>query len=306
MGATPTYLLHLKFIDFINKRQTTLRKNEPFYMILICPACSARYLVSSAAVGPKGRDVRCAKCDHEWFEEPDEILQEDYGNQEIKSQDDYEAEASDNSSYDDDVENNDEDLNDDEPIYKSEDKVRDEKKHKDIPEAVKPKHKKNNVPAIPSDVLRPKAGLQAKLTGYLTALMIFGILIVGGFMMKHQIITAWPPAAFIYDLAGSKVMLKGEELVIESLTAEIHKGEDNRDILFLQGRIINLTNEAKDVPVLVARIRSTNGEDGDSWKIDPPLEKLEPGESFSFKSDYPAVPRGVGSVNLTFEPSFTL
>jgi predicted Zn finger-like uncharacterized protein len=39
-------------------------------MIVSCPACSTRYLVEPAALGSKGRLVRCAKCEQSWHQDP--------------------------------------------------------------------------------------------------------------------------------------------------------------------------------------------------------------------------------------------
>jgi predicted Zn finger-like uncharacterized protein len=39
-------------------------------MIISCQACATRYLIEPAALGPKGRLVRCAKCGHSWQQKP--------------------------------------------------------------------------------------------------------------------------------------------------------------------------------------------------------------------------------------------
>jgi predicted Zn finger-like uncharacterized protein len=39
-------------------------------MILTCPACATRYLVDPNAIGPTGRQVRCARCSHSWSQPP--------------------------------------------------------------------------------------------------------------------------------------------------------------------------------------------------------------------------------------------
>ena len=37
-------------------------------MILTCPSCQQKYMVTNRSIGPAGRMVRCDNCQHEWFE----------------------------------------------------------------------------------------------------------------------------------------------------------------------------------------------------------------------------------------------
>jgi predicted Zn finger-like uncharacterized protein len=39
-------------------------------MILTCPICSTRYAVDANSIPPEGREVRCARCGHTWYQEP--------------------------------------------------------------------------------------------------------------------------------------------------------------------------------------------------------------------------------------------
>ena len=39
-------------------------------MILTCPSCQQKYMVTNRSIGPAGRKVRCDNCQHQWFETP--------------------------------------------------------------------------------------------------------------------------------------------------------------------------------------------------------------------------------------------
>ena len=47
-------------------------------MILTCPNCASRFILSAQALAPEGRRVRCSTCEEEWFQlaDPDELLEE--------------------------------------------------------------------------------------------------------------------------------------------------------------------------------------------------------------------------------------
>lgn len=267
-------------------------------MILTCPECSTRYLMSSAAIGADGREVRCAKCAHEWFQEPDEDVGEAV---EEKIPEIIEEDASEN------IEQEEESVTDDLAEEAEANKIKtvyppEENDDEQIPESVKPDHQKTNVPAFAEDVIRPEVPFQAKMMGYAASLTIFALLIIGGLVFKQKIVTAWAPASAIYELAGFGVSYKGEDLVMEELAAEVVKQQDGADVLILKGRVMNLTGKSIDVPKMVAVLRSTNGEDGAKWIIDPPVDQVEAGASFAFTSEYAGIPGGIGSVNLTFVP----
>ncbi|NVJ97757.1 MAG: zinc-ribbon domain-containing protein [Alphaproteobacteria bacterium] len=43
-------------------------------MILVCPACEAKFKIPDGAIPPEGRKVRCASCKHSWHAVPEQIL----------------------------------------------------------------------------------------------------------------------------------------------------------------------------------------------------------------------------------------
>lgn len=43
-------------------------------MHVTCSNCGARYIVDPLAIGPTGRTVQCARCNHRWFERAGPVL----------------------------------------------------------------------------------------------------------------------------------------------------------------------------------------------------------------------------------------
>ena len=294
-------------------------------MQLVCPACSARYLVSPAALGEEGKDVRCAKCGHQWFQVAQvktqgsaqvtgDSVDDMVNNLEDKLrdgelEDELEGEfgnIAESDSGDNSVDNSGDsfgDKSEDSEVPESQASQESGGNVEDIPDGVKPTNESKNVPAFAEDVIRPQVGRFAKVAGFATAACLFGLFVTGGLLFKKQIIGAWLPAVSIYQMVGMPVDFLGKELVIENLSAKSQRDVDGKNFLLLQGRVVNLTNEEQAVPPLYVRLRSTHGVDGQGWEIEPSLESLSPGESFTFQSDYPALPDGTGSVNISFVPT---
>ena len=40
-------------------------------MLIVCSSCNSKYLINSADLKPKGRNVQCAKCENQWFQTTD-------------------------------------------------------------------------------------------------------------------------------------------------------------------------------------------------------------------------------------------
>ncbi len=268
-------------------------------MIITCPNCNSEYDILKTALGDKGREVKCAKCKETWLARPDgdsesgkndisaplddlpaqDEIQEEQGTTLDKLGKLLEVEV---ETEKDEVQKN--------TAPKDEEAV-------DIPDAVKPPTDREEVASLST----PKS-LPEKMAGYCLALLLFGALIVAVFINQNKVITAWPPAALFYEMAGSPVQFKGEGLIVESLSATILNNKKNQEVLIVKGRVVNLTADAIDVPKIQARLRSLEGRNIEQWIIDAAVERVEAGESFAFTSEYPNVPADVGSVNLMFIP----
>ncbi len=304
-------------------------------MIFNCPECEKKYVLSSNAIGPNGKTVRCVNCAHEWFQMPE---QDPYPSTDDE-EDDFDTISSNNKlgGYFDDEDDEDNNahsaqekplediirelssgnLDDDDTPDNNFKKNDNKDKELDIPKGVKPVDENINEeeevekPSKPKKIKKekkekkPKALKQkieepmtARLMGFAAAIAIFFIIILGALMAKPAIVSAWPPAAAIYDLAGMPVSLKGEGLIIEGLIAEL---SEDQKTLTLKGNIVNLREKQMTIPLLKASFKLTETDPAKQWFFGPPQNTIAAEDSLEFSASYNSPPADITMVNVTFE-----
>ena len=177
-------------------------------MILNCPSCTMRYLVSEGAIGPNGRTVRCAHCGHQWFQEKEEGLDEELFASEASFGDipdnfvDIMGDEDDEIAFEPakslDVDLPDARDSDFQSILQK------ELQDKPIPAGVLPVHQHEEF-VLPTKAQKIKISGD-RLAGFATAAGIFLCVFIVFLLMHGPISRAWPPSNLIFDLMGMQLV----------------------------------------------------------------------------------------------------
>jgi len=215
-------------------------------MILTCPSCSSRYAVDSQALGASGRTVRCANCQHTWFQEPPADAPRPVDLTPPPSLADYD----------------------------------------------RPMPPGSNLPSFPP--AKKKRG--GSLIWLLLIVIIFGGL-AGALLARNEIIKLWPMAAQLYELVGLKVHVAGDGLDLRNVNPV---RRDDTGTLAVQGSVVNVVAEPRQVPKLKVTVTSAQGQILKEWTFASGATVLMPGESHDFHQDLPDMPRGGAQLAVTF------
>jgi predicted Zn finger-like uncharacterized protein len=220
-------------------------------MIIQCPACNTRFAVKPTAIPEQGRKVRCAKCQHRWFQGPLVAHANDMDEQPERAPED--NPARDFSMF---IEENGGESTfhmDDMPSF-------------------------TNSPQRMA--VQPTTQHAPGWMKYVAAsLAIFGVL--GGMVVFQDSVRALPMMDVAYGLMG---MRPTDGLVIAEADVQILPGRQQTSY-FIKGSVKNTTDEERMMPVLRITLADAEGLPVSSTDYGQEDLRIMPGEAVPFSAE---------------------
>lgn len=230
-------------------------------MILICPNCSARFLINAAALQPNGREVRCGRCRHQWFAtpaEPEMPAPEAAPERPLKPLP---------------------------PPLPPEPTA---------PVEPRPIPRGSNLPAIP----KPRRSALGAILGWgLLALVVIGLGVA--IAERDSVMAVYPGSRSVYGAVGFEVPAAGEGLQINEVTSS-RTMQEGLPVLVCEGRISNVSRYERRVPTLRGALRDAAGRELQAWTFSVPSASLAPGETIAFRTEVRQPASSATELSITF------
>jgi predicted Zn finger-like uncharacterized protein len=141
---------------------------------------------------------------------------------------------------------------------------------------------------------RTSNGRKSRWIAVVLVLFAANVALIGG---RSEIVRYLPQTASLFAAIGLPVNLRNLEFDGITISKE---AQDGVNILIIEGRIVNTSRKAVDVPRLRFAARSTTGQEVYTWTMQPPRSLLGPGDSTPFTSRLAAPPANAADILVRF------
>lgn len=116
------------------------------------------------------------------------------------------------------------------------------------------------------------------------------------FSLPNEIARIWPASASVYEAMGIEVNVRGFKIIAN------HSQELNNSVpvIVIDGKIINETDRALDVPKVRLAVRDTAGKEIYHWTVLADQARLGPREEGTFKARLESPPADAADLEVRF------
>ena len=267
-------------------------------MQIVCPKCQTSYGVKEGAIGPAGRNVRCARCKEVWLARPEEEVpahemaaaEPDGADSEAATQ----GYASDRASPRGDVDQ------DQTPVVESPPLAHDGAA--DSGWSVQLSGTAGEGAAEPARARRPtrtRAAPKSPLQrfGMPAAIAAMLALIWGLGIWRVDIVRAMPQTGGFFKMIGLNVNLRNLKFESVTMSTETEAGER---FIVVSGTIMPVGWKSVEVPRLHLVLNDETGAPIYSWNVVADQPMLHPGENTTFKARLASPPRNARELVVRF------
>ncbi|QQG35612.1 MAG: zinc-ribbon domain-containing protein [Micavibrio aeruginosavorus] len=141
---------------------------------------------------------------------------------------------------------------------------------------------------------------RVKVSCFMAAIFIGMMIFAGLIVARTSVMTQWPDSVALYDAMGLAGPVPGAGLVFENMSATTSFNAEGVEILRVNGEVVNIRTHPVKVPGLRFSLRTSDGQEIESWSYDSPGADMQPTTTIPLTASYPVIGADVTELSVRF------